>query len=133
MLKAPAWAKHAVPTPRGWQDPNTGELLVSRRLSDRQVDEWHTHKSAQGLAKPQVQPAPAPAPAPKPEPIIEADPVVEEVAPTAEPLIEADPVDHDHASMTKAQLAEHAHAVHGIDLDTSMTKAQMIEELEAQL
>ena len=136
MFKAPAWAKHAVPTPRGWQDPNTGELLVSRRLSDRQVDEWHTHKSAQGLAKPQVQPAPAPAPAPKPEPIIEADPVVEEVAPTAEPLIEADPVEdhvHDYNGMTKADLAEHAAAVHGVELDTSMTKAQMIEDFESQI
>ena len=128
MLKAPAWAKHAVPTPRGWKDPKTGELLVSRTLSDRQIAEWHSHKSAQGMTKP-VEGTPAP----KPEPTLEADPVVEEVAPTAEPLIEADPADHDHASMTKAQLAEHAHAVHGIDLDTSMTKAQMIEELEAQL
>jgi hypothetical protein len=128
MLKPPAWAKGAIPTEKGWVNPKNGELLVSRKLSDRQLTEyWNAQKTS--------APAPTPAPAPKPEPIIEADPVVEEAAPTAEPLIEAEPVeeDVDHWSLTKAQLAEHAHAVHGIDLDTSMTKAQMIEELEAQL
>jgi len=114
MLTAPAWAKHAVPTPRGWKDPKTGELLVSRTLSDRQIAEWHSHKSAQGMTKP-VEGTPAP----KPEPIIEADPVEDHV--------------HDYNGMTKADLAEHAAAVHGVELDTSMTKAQMIEELEAQL
>lgn len=124
MLKPPAYAPNAKPTTKGWVDHKTGELLVSRKHSDRDIEEYYLAKAA---------PAPAPAPVPAPEPIIEADPVVEEAAPTAEPLIEADPVDHDHTSMTKAQLAEHAHAVHGIDLDTSMTKAQMIEELEAQI
>ena len=119
MLKAPAWAKNAVPTVRGWQDPKTGELLLSRKHSVRQVEEWH------GYNKVMVQQNSKPAPAP----IIEADPVVEEVAPTAEPLIEADPV--DHWSLTKAQLVEHAADVHGLELDTSMTKAQMIEAIES--
>ena len=121
MLKAPAWAKNAVPTTRGWQDPKTGELLLSRKHSVRQVEEWH------GYNKVMVESNPAPAPAP----IIEADPVVEEVAPTAEPLIEADPVDYDHRNMTKAQLVEHAADVHGLELDTSITKAQMIEAIES--
>jgi hypothetical protein len=131
MLKAPAWAKNAVPTPRGWKDPKTGELLVSRTLSDRQIAEWHTHKSAQGMTKPVGSTS-----APKPEPIIEADPVVEEAEPEAEVLIEADPVEdhvHDYNGMTKADLAEHAAAVHGVELDTSMTKSKMIEALEAQI
>jgi hypothetical protein len=124
MLKPPAWAKGAVPTEKGWVNPKNGELLVSRKHSDRQLIEyWNFHKGS--------APAPTPAPIQEPAPIIEADPVIEEAAPTAEPLIEADPV--DYWSMTKSVLAEHAYEVYGIDLDTSMTKAQMIEELEAQI
>ena len=123
MLKPPAWAKNANPTNRGWVDPKTGELLVSRRHSDREVAEYHIAKAD--------QPVSAPAPIQEPAPIIEADPVIEEAALTAEPLIEADPV--DHWSLTKAQLVEHAHEKHGVELSTSMTKAQMIEELEAQI
>jgi len=126
MLKPPSWAKNARPTTRGWVDSKTGELLISRRHSDREVEEYYIAKAD----TPVSTPAPAPAPAPAPEPIIEADPepVVEE---TAEVLTEADPV--DYSAMTKSQLAEHAYETYGVDLDTSMTKSQMIEELEAQL
>ena len=124
MLKPPSWAKGAVPSEKGWVNPKTGELLISRKHSQRQLIEyWNAQKGS--------APAPKPAPIKEPAPIIEADPVIEEAAPTAEPLIEADPV--DHWSLTKAQLVEHAYEVHGVELDSSMTKAKMIEELEAQI
>lgn len=118
MLKPPAYAPNAKPTTRGWVDHKTGELLVSRKHSQRDVEEFYIAK------------ADAPAPAPAPQPIIEADPepVVEE---TAEMLTEADPV--DYSAMTKAQLAEHAYEEYGIDLDTTVTKSAMIQELEGQL
>mgnify|MGYP000751552177 CR=1 FL=1 len=122
MLKAPAWAKNAVPTVRGWQNPKTGELLMARKHSVRQVEEWHSSN------KVVVEAAPKSAPAP----IVEADPVIVEAAPTAEPLIEAEP-DVDHWSLTKAQLVEHAADVHGVELDSTMTKSKMIEALEAQI
>lgn len=118
MLKPPAYAPNAKPTTRGWVDHKNGELLVSRKHSERDVEEFYIAKAG------------APAPAPAPQPIIEADPepVVEE---TAEMLTEADPV--DYSTMTKAQLAEHAYEEYGIDLDTTMTKSEMIQELEGQL
>tara|TARA_S200002703_G_scaffold95553_1_gene82642 strand:- start:3013 stop:3387 length:375 start_codon:yes stop_codon:yes gene_type:complete len=124
MLKPPSWAKNAVPSEKGWINSKTGELLISRRHSQRQLIEyWNSKNNVEAT----------PAPIKEPAPIIEADPVIEEAAPTAEPLIEADPVSHDHASMTKSQLADHAALEHGINLDTSMTKSQMIEELESQI
>ena len=122
MLKAPAWAKNAIPTEKGWVSPK-GELLVARKLSDRQLTEyWNAQKNDVS----------APAPIQEPAPIIEADPVIEEAAPTAEPLIEAEP-DVDHWSLTKAQLVEHAADVHGVELDSTMTKSKMIEALETQI
>ena len=73
MLKAPAWAKNAIPTEKGWVSPK-GELLVARKLSDRQFTEyWNAQKND----------VPAPAPIQEPAPIIEADPVIEEASPTA--------------------------------------------------
>ena len=34
MIQAPNWCKHAVPTERGWIDPNTGEILVSGKVKN---------------------------------------------------------------------------------------------------
>jgi len=122
MLKAPAWAKNAIPTEKGWVSPK-GELLVARKLSDRQLTEyWNAQKKKNDV----------PAPIQEPAPIIEADPIIEEAEPTAEPLIEAEP-DVDHWSLTKAQLVEHAADVHGVELDSTMTKSKMIEALETQI
>ena len=39
MIKAPRWAKDARPTLRGWETPK-GELLISRRHTQAQVDEF---------------------------------------------------------------------------------------------
>ena len=123
MLKPPAYAPHAKPTNRGWIDPKTGELLVSRKHSEREITEYYIAKEeavVTAVSEPEAV---------VPEPIIEANP---EPEPEAELLTEAEP-DVDHWSLTKAQLVEHAYAVHGITLDASMTKTKMIEELEAQL
>jgi len=123
MLKPPAKRQDAVPTLRGWEDPRTGEILVSRKHSERQIVEYFNYHNMQ-------RSAPAPAPAPAPEPIIEADPAPE-VGAEAEMLTEADPV--DYSAMTKADLADHAALEHGIELDISMTKSAMIRDLESQI
>lgn len=38
-LTPPAWCSNAIPTPRGWEDPVTGELYVSGGFSAEQLDE----------------------------------------------------------------------------------------------
>ena len=63
MLKPPAWAQDAKPINRGWIHHLTGELLVSRKHSDREIEEYYIAKADA-----------APASEPTPEPIIEADP-----------------------------------------------------------
>jgi hypothetical protein len=120
MLKAPSWSRNAKPTNRGWVDSKTGELLVSRKHSDREVTEY------------MMAQLDTPAPAPAPKVVIEADPVIEEAAPTAEVLVEADPVQQhpDHSTMTKAQLIEHAAEEHGMELDPTLTKSKMIAAIE---
>ena len=40
-IKAPAWAKGAVPTARGWMDPRTKEILKVQKISQGQIDEFY--------------------------------------------------------------------------------------------
>lgn len=40
-ISPPNWCKHAIPTSRGWVDPNTNELLQATKISQGQIDEWN--------------------------------------------------------------------------------------------
>ena len=124
MIRPPKGCPDAVPTPQGWVHPTSGKVILTRRLANSDIVEYNRH-----VKNTTVAPKPAPVPAPAPEPIIEADPVLEEVEPEAEVLIEADPEEDDLSSMTKAELVEWGAEI-GIELDMSMTKAEMLYELE---
>jgi len=120
MIRPPKGCPDAVPTPQGWVHPTSGKVILVRRLANSDIMEYRKHAQESGKTAAQ--------------PIIEADPVVEEVSPTAEPLIEAEPevtvsLSADLSSMTKSQLVEWAEDM-GIELDMSMTKSEMIELLE---
>jgi len=47
-IKPPGWCSNAVPTLRGWEDPDTGELYVSTAITQEQINEFH------GVGSPQV-------------------------------------------------------------------------------
>jgi len=49
-LTPPNWCQNAVPTRRGWVDPQTGELLKSTRISDIDLQEYRDRN----VSKPQV-------------------------------------------------------------------------------
>lgn len=106
-IKAPGWCKDAVPTLRGWEDPNTGELLTSSRHTQAQLDEWHGGADASA-----------------PEVLIEVTP----------PVFEDDDEEeyeyYDLESMSKKEL-EDLGRDYGIELDRRKSKADLIEELEA--
>ena len=40
-IKPPAWCPGAVPTKRGWEDPHSGELLISQKIPQSWIDSWH--------------------------------------------------------------------------------------------
>lgn len=54
MIKAPAWAKGAHPTLRGWV--RNGELLKVQKISQKDIDEWYGKEVAP--AAPVVEPEP---------------------------------------------------------------------------
>ena len=70
-----AGPKGAIPTHRGWINPQTGELLKSQRITQEQLDEYN---GVQMIA----EPAPVIEPEPETELIVDAEPeLFEEPAP----------------------------------------------------
>ena len=56
IIKAPNWCKDAVPSSRGWVNPTTGEVYVSTRFSQEQLDEYNAaqNPTPKRTRKPQV-------------------------------------------------------------------------------
>tara|TARA_B100000131_G_scaffold316558_1_gene356836 strand:- start:1364 stop:1711 length:348 start_codon:yes stop_codon:yes gene_type:complete len=107
-IKPPAWCSFAVPTQRGWEDPHSGELLVSSRHSQDQINEWHG--------------------------IPTSTPMKEAAAVEPELLIEEGEDDDlgsmgpDLENMTKKEL-EALGREHGVELDRRKSKVDLVEEL----
>jgi len=95
-----------------------------------------------GEPEPEPLPEPEPEPPAEPEPASEPEPalVPEATEPPAEPipasgdaLLAAEATDFQ--AMTKAQIVDYCSAVHGVELDGSQTKTELVEQataLEAQ-
>ena len=58
MLQPPRWCKDAVPTERGWADPKTGELLISRRFNADEIAAYINPASGQVVVEEVVHEAP---------------------------------------------------------------------------
>lgn len=111
MLRAPRWCKDARLTTRGWVDPRTDELLVSRRTPRALVEAYYKEKNGTMLTEEM----------PKTE------------APAPQMLNEVMPAAVDFNAMTKVELDEWAKENLGLDLDRRQTKASMIAEIKQAL
>ena len=105
-ISPPNFQKDAIPTPQGWRHPRTNELLVSRKISSEDINEYY------GI-KPEVT-------------ILKESPTTFEEA--KDELITED----DLESKTKLEL-EAIGREHGIELDRRKNKADLIEELKEVL
>ena len=102
-ITPPNFQKDAIPTPQGWRHPRTNELLVSRKLSAEDINEYY------GI-KPEVT-------------MLKESPTTFEEA--KDELITED----DLESKTKLEL-EAIGREHGVELDRRKNKADLIEELK---
>jgi len=100
-IKAPAWCSNAIPTARGWEDPDTGELYASGGFTQEQIDEFF------GIT-----------------------PVVEQVEVPAEvqTLTEAPVGDKSLEDMSKIEL-EALGRQHGVELDRRKKKSTLVEKM----
>ena len=55
-IKPPAWCSDAVPTTRGWEHPQTGELIVGGSVAQSDIDAWN---EAMNPPAPVAKPKPA--------------------------------------------------------------------------
>ena len=141
------------------------QLLISKdgesrsiwpvHLAGWQALGWQLHTQP-AEAAPEPEPEPEPEPAPELVDALDLEPeqpeatepasALDETTPTGEPLESTETATSDgeallasepsdfHA-MTKAQIVDYCSAVHGVELDASQTKAELIEQataLEAQ-
>ena len=141
------------------------QLLISKdgesrsiwpvHLAGWQALGWQLHTQP-AEAAPEPEPEPEPEPAPELVDALDLEPeqpeatepasALDETTPTGEPLESTETASSDgeallaseppdfHA-MTKAQIVDYCSAVHGVELDASQTKAELIEQataLEAQ-
>ena len=102
-ITPPNFQKDAIPTPQGWRHPRTNELLVSRKISSEDINEYY------GI-KPEVT-------------MLKESPTTFEEAKYE--LITED----DLESKTKLEL-EAIGREHGIELDRRKNKSDLIEELK---
>ena len=104
-ISPPNFKKDAIPTPQGWRDPRTNELLVSIRISESDINEYLNV----GVKK-EVK-------------------VLKE-APTTAEEVEAELMGDDELeTMTKIEL-EALGREHGIELDRRKNKSDLIQELK---
>ena len=107
-ISPPNYKKDAIPTPQGWRDPRTNELLVSIRISESDINEYLNV----GVKK-EVK-------------------VLKE-APTTAEEVEAELMgDNELETMTKIEL-EALGREHGIELDRRKNKSDLIQELKELL
>lgn len=108
-IAPPKYAPDAIPTRKGWVSPK-GELLVSRKFTAEQIDDFY------GVAPVQITEV-----APEPAPVVEPEPVQQ--------LNEAPVNNTSLEDMTKRELKALAEQ-YGIEVPTFANKAALIELIE---
>ena len=111
MIQPPNFQKDAIPTPQGWRHPRTGELLVSRKISEEAIEEYFGGGT--------------------PEPVMLTESPTNFQEAKAELMID-DTLPSEYESMTKKELEELGREK-GIELDKRKNKAALIEELKEAL
>jgi hypothetical protein len=111
MIQPPNFQKDAIPTPQGWRHPRSGELLVSRKISEEAIAEYFGGGT------------------PEPEMLTESPTNFQEAK--AE-LMTDDTLPSEYESMTKKEL-EALGRENGIEIDRRKNKAALIEELKEAL
>jgi hypothetical protein len=115
-IKPPNYQKDAIPTVKGWKHPKTGELLVSTKLNQGQIDEYLGVTPAEPEAVVVDMHT---------ETVIDMDEMIQDMTIEGK-LLAAQAA--DLRSLTKAQLEELGRE-HGVELDRRLKKEDLIDQL----
>ena len=128
MIKAPKWCGDAVPvTSKGWVSPS-GEVMVSSRFTDAQIEEWNNANNVEIIIEDTIQ-----------EAILDINSEGKiEATMASYAAVAKDAMSYDHTdeedleAMTKLEL-ELLGREHGVELDRRKTKATLVEEMREVL
>ena len=87
----PTWAPNAVPTPEGWVDPKTGELLVSKKGLSNIMTGYGRNRKPAKVEQIETNVVSFDEPE-KPEPIVSEEPEPVESIEVSEPSVPEEPV-----------------------------------------
>ena len=120
-IKPPNYAKNAIPTPQGWRDPRTKELLKAQKLSQPAIDEFYGVGQYASAAdrRPRVL---------REAPVNEEEAIVELMDAESEEAVDFD----DLNDMTKRKLELLARE-YGVELDRRKSKDDLVEEVRTLL
>jgi len=121
MIKAPKWCSDAVPVAaKGWVSPK-GELMVSSRFTQAQVDDWYGATETFVAADDKAT--------------VEGKWDAAEMDMASFAAVSKDAMSYDHTdeedleAMTKLEL-ELLGREHGVELDRRKTKATLVEQMK---
>jgi hypothetical protein len=120
-IKPPNYAKNAIPTPQGWRDPRTKELLKAQKLSQPAIDEFYGVGQYASAAdrRPRVL---------REAPVNEEEAIVELMDAESEEAVDFD----DLNDMTKRELELLARE-YGVELDRRKSKDDLVEAVRTLL
>lgn len=108
-IKAPAWVARqgGVPTAKGWKHPKRNEILLAKKFTQVQIDDYHGTSAAALVA-----------------PAVKAEWQAEDV--------NQDGIVDDLESLTKLELEELGRA-QGVELDRRKTRSTLISQMRSVL
>jgi len=122
-IKPPGWCTNAVPGKNGWTDPVSGEVYVSARFTQAEIDEYNGVQIDQAIhddiQNGKIEAAMANSDYAEPV-IVDEDDVIQD--------LNEDGVIDDLESMTKKEL-EDLGREHGVELDRRKNKKSLISTM----
>jgi hypothetical protein len=122
-IKPPGWCSNAVPGKNGWTDPVSGEVYVSARFTQAEIDEYNGVQIDQAIhddiQNGKIEAAMANSDYAEPV-IVDEDDVIQD--------LNEDGVIDDLESMTKKEL-EDLGREHGVELDRRKNKKSLVSTM----
>jgi hypothetical protein len=122
-IKPPGWCTNAVPGKNGWTDPVSGEVYVSARFTQAEIDEYNGVQIDQAIhddiQNGKIEAAMANSDYAEPV-IVDEDDVIQD--------LNEDGVIDDLESMTKKEL-EDLGREHGVELDRRKNKKSLVSTM----
>ena len=142
-IRPPSWCRHAVPTPTGWKDPKTNELLKAVNIKGHMIDEWNAANNTP-IVEEIVEPVAVEEPNPSDDIAEDLPEIIVDMTVFPEDELEEEMMQDDDMQMlneapannkpldemSKLELEELGRQ-HGVELDRRKSKKTLVEKMKS--